>query len=104
MLCVHPSRFAGMPNAVLEAMACGVPVVATAVGGTPEVIDHGRTGWLVQPGDVAATAALLADLLRTPEQRATVGAAARAKVVQHFSLAAMIAGTEALVTRVRNGG
>lgn len=44
---VQSSRFEGTPTAVLEAMACGVPVVATNVGGTPEIVEHGRTGWLV---------------------------------------------------------
>ena len=100
MLCVHPARFSGMPNAVLEAMASGLPVVATAVGGTPEAIEHDKTGWLVQPGDADSTAALLAELLRQPDTRQAVGARARARVVERFSLEAMVAGTDAMLTRL----
>jgi glycosyltransferase involved in cell wall biosynthesis len=103
MIFVHPSRFAGMPNAVLEAMACGLPVVATAVGGTPEAVEHGGTGWLVKPGDWEGTASLLADLLRDSNLRDTTRIAARAKIVQEFSLQRMVAATEALLEQVADG-
>jgi glycosyltransferase involved in cell wall biosynthesis len=53
---VLPSLYEGLPNAVLEAMACGKPVIATAVDGTPEAVVHGETGWLVPPRDPAALA------------------------------------------------
>ncbi len=100
MLCVHPARASGMPNAVLEAMACGLPVIATAVGGTPEAIEHGKTGWLVQPDDADSTAALLAELLRKPATRQAVGARARKSVVERFSVEAMVAGTETMITQL----
>lgn len=100
ILSVHPALVSGMPNAVLEAMACGLPVVATAVGGTPEAIEHGTSGWLVEPGDTEGTAALLATLLRTPDLRETAGINARARVVELFSLEAMVSGLEGVVTEL----
>jgi glycosyltransferase involved in cell wall biosynthesis len=96
---VHPALASGMPNAVLEAMACGIPVVATAVGGTPEAIEHGTSGWLVPPGDVEATAVLLCRLLRDPWSRAAAGRGARARILERFPLEAMVAGTEAVIGR-----
>jgi glycosyltransferase involved in cell wall biosynthesis len=53
---VLPSRQEGQPNVVMEAMARGVPVIATRVGGVPDLISHKQTGWLTEPGDAAAIA------------------------------------------------
>jgi glycosyltransferase involved in cell wall biosynthesis len=83
------SREEGIPNAVLEAMAAGRPVVATAVGGTPEVLEDGRTGWLVPPGDPAALADALAEALLDPAEAARRGAAARRDVSERRSIDAM---------------
>jgi glycosyltransferase involved in cell wall biosynthesis len=83
---VHPALVAGMPNAVLEAMACGVPVVATAVGGTPEAVVDGDTGWLVAPGDIEATTDRIARLLRDPAMRRRMGDAGRERAVAVFSV------------------
>ena len=102
-LSVHPARYSGMPNAVLEAMACGLPVVATAVGGTPEAIEHGATGWLVEPEDAEGTAALLADLLDRPDVRRAVGERARARVLERFSVDRMVRGTEAVLDGLLDG-
>ena len=62
-LLVLPSLSEGRPNVVVEAQACGLPVLATRVGGTPELIEHGETGLLVESGDPEALAAGLSRLL-----------------------------------------
>ena len=82
---VQPSLDEGLPIAVLEAMAAGLPVVATGVGGTPEVVEDGRTGWLVPAGDTGALAARLRALLLDSRKRREMGAAGRARVRENFS-------------------
>ncbi len=74
------------PLAVLEAMACGVPVVATEVGGVPEMIDDGVTGQLVPARDPRATADALIKVLRDPARTAEMGRAARRRVEERFTL------------------
>lgn len=87
-LFVLPSFTEGLPNVALEACAAGVPVVATAVGGTPEVIEDGKTGYLVAPGDAAALAARIGDLLSDASQTRRMTARGRARVEESFSFAA----------------
>jgi glycosyltransferase involved in cell wall biosynthesis len=86
---VMPSLEEGFPLAALEAMAAGLPVVASGVGGVPELVVDGKTGWLAPPGDAEALTARLRLLLRSPEERLRMGANARARVRDHFSLAQM---------------
>ena len=74
----------GFPNAVVEAMAAGRPVVATAVGGTPEAVLPGRTGWLIPPGDDAAMAEALTRLIASPEDRRVFGAAGQSLARQRY--------------------
>jgi glycosyltransferase involved in cell wall biosynthesis len=74
----------GIPNVVLEAMACGLPVVASAIAGIPEVIDDGATGVLVPAHDIDAIATALGRLLRDRDTAGLIGAAARERVVAHF--------------------
>jgi glycosyltransferase involved in cell wall biosynthesis len=71
----------GMPNAVLEAMVAGRPVVATAVGGVPELVLDGVTGCLVPPGDDVALAAAIGRIIKDPALAATMGAAGRRHVL-----------------------
>jgi glycosyltransferase involved in cell wall biosynthesis len=85
---VLSSHTEGLPVAVLEAMAAGLPVVATAVGGTPEVVDDGVTGWLTPPGDPAALARRLGDVLEFPEKGRAMGQAGRRRVRESFTFAA----------------
>ena len=80
-----PSFAEGLPLVVLEAMAQERPVVATAVGGTPEAVVNGETGLLVPPGDVGALAAALAALLCDPERARRLGEAGGARVRAVFS-------------------
>jgi glycosyltransferase involved in cell wall biosynthesis len=79
-----PSTIEGLPLVVLEAMAQAKPVVATRVGGTPELVVDGETGVLVPPGDVAALAAALDSLLRDPELARRMGEAGRERVRAEF--------------------
>src|SRR5262249_27916819 len=76
----------GIPNVLVEAMACGLPVVSTTVAGIPELVQPGQNGLLVAPHDVAGLTAALAALIDDPERRAQLGAAARQTVVERFDL------------------
>ena len=78
----------GIPNVLVEAMACGVPVVSTRVAGIPELVQHDENGLLVAPHDVGALAAALAALLADPALRGRLGAAGRQTVVERFDLQA----------------
>jgi len=86
---VLSSHTEGLPVVVLEAMAARVPVVATAVGGTPEVVEDGVTGWLVPPGNVAVLAQRIGELLSDETNRRRMGAAARQRVEDEFTFARM---------------
>ncbi|HZU75568.1 MAG TPA: glycosyltransferase [Dehalococcoidia bacterium] len=94
------SNFEGTPNAVLEAMAGGKPVVATAVDGVPEVIDDGVEGLLVPRGDVEGAAAALLRLARSPELRAALGRNGRRRVEAQHSIAVNVERYERLYRRV----
>jgi glycosyltransferase involved in cell wall biosynthesis len=87
---VLPSLSEGLSLALLEAMASGKPVVATLVGGNPELIDHGRTGFLVQPEDAKALAAHLVKLLSDPGMMQQFGRQAAERVRQQFSMGQMV--------------
>jgi glycosyltransferase involved in cell wall biosynthesis len=87
-LLVLPSFTEGMPNVVLEAFAAGVPVVATAVGGTPEVIEEGKSGYLVPPGDPAALARRIRDALAAEGGGLSLGRRGRERVLRQFTFAA----------------
>jgi L-malate glycosyltransferase len=99
-LLVQPSWFEGLSNAILEAMAAGLPVVATAVGGSPELVQHGRTGLLVPLRDPAALADAIATVLDDPERGMEMGALGRQRVAEHFSIEQMVRSTEALYERL----
>lgn len=82
---VMPSLEEGFPIAALDAMAAGLPVVATSVGGVPELLEDGKSGWLVPSRDVEALASRLHLLIGNPELRRSMGTAGYARVRDHFS-------------------
>jgi len=82
--------------AILEAMSAGLPVIATAVGGTPELISDGETGLLVPPREPDAMAHTLLTLLEQPERAAQLGRNGRQRVAERFTIAQMFEQTEAL--------
>lgn len=82
---VSASRQEGLPMAILEGMASGLPLVATAVGEVPTVVEDGRTGLLVPSEDVGALAAGIARLLHDPAERARMGTAARQRIREEYS-------------------
>ena len=90
-LFVLVSEPAGCPNASLEAMAAGLPVVATDAGGMAEQVEHGATGRLVGREDVEGLAAALLEAAVDPDRRAAWGAAGRRRVAERFSLDRMVA-------------
>ena len=90
----------GLPTVVVEAMALGVPVVASSEAGIPEAVQHGVSGLLVAPGDVGKLTAALADLLDSAELRVRLGAAARTAAENRFDLARQTAALEDLYDRV----
>ncbi len=87
-----PSLAEGVSNTILEAMASGLPVLATAVGGNPELVSAGRSGLLVPAGDVEAMAQGLSAWAARPESARALGHAGRDRVLRRFSLQAMIDG------------
>lgn len=87
---VLPSLGEGISNTILEAMASGLPVIATAVGGNPELVDDARTGHLVPVADPGALARAIIALALTPEKARAMGNAGRKRIEAQFSITAMI--------------
>lgn len=78
------TREDNLPNTVMEALACGIPVVGTRVGGVPDMVEHGEQGWLVDRDDSPAAGEILANLVEHPGALAAMGAAAREKCVRLY--------------------
>jgi glycosyltransferase involved in cell wall biosynthesis len=93
------SHSEGMSNTLLEAMACGLPVVATAVGSNSYLIDGGNAGSLIPADDAEALADELGKLYRDPQLRESMGNAARRRIEVHFSIDRMVCDYEALYLR-----
>jgi glycosyltransferase involved in cell wall biosynthesis len=101
---VMPSRAEGLPMAMLEAMACGIPVIATSVGAIPEAMTDGTEGFLVPPGDVDALADRMRRLGTDACLRERMGGAARERVEKDFSLERMCDKLLAIYQEVLSGG
>lgn len=103
-LFVLPSRWEGLSNALLEAMACELPVIATQVGGNVDAIEHERSGLLVPPDDAGALADAMTSLLTDSAKAGAMGRAARVRVTECFdqktAIARCAAGYEALARKV----
>jgi len=100
---VLPSRAEGMPLVILESMGLRVATIATAVAGTPEVIQNGVSGVLIPPGDATALAAALVQLMDDGELRERIAAAGARRIHESFTLQAMLDGFTALFERVVAG-
>jgi glycosyltransferase involved in cell wall biosynthesis len=87
-LFVQSSYTEGMPNVILEACAASIPVVATAVGGTPEILTDGISGWLCPPGDHSALAGRILDALTSEETLREIGFQGRQQILERFSFSA----------------
>jgi glycosyltransferase involved in cell wall biosynthesis len=85
-LFVLPSATEGLSNSMLEALSTGLPVLATSVGGTPDVISHDVNGYLIPPDDLEALKSGLSTLLADESLRARLGREARQSILQNFSL------------------
>lgn len=95
-LFVLPSYIENSPMSLLEAMAVGLPVVATRVGGVPEVVENGVSGLLVAPGDVTALTAALLALLDNPDECRRMGTAAKWRVTENYSAERVLPKLDAL--------
>lgn len=103
-LFVMPSVSEGFSLSTLEALAVGLPCVATAVGAIPEFIVHGKNGWLVPPDDSAALEAALLTVLNDPELRKRFAATARGAVVERYAIQGVAQQLEALYRSVSKAG
>lgn len=97
---VLPSYMEGLPMSILEAMAHGVPVIATAIGGIPDAIEDGVEGYLLAPGDAAGLADCIERLLNDAALAQRMGAAGRRKVERHFCAAAVMPQLETMYTEL----
>jgi glycosyltransferase involved in cell wall biosynthesis len=96
---VSSSTSEGVSLTLLEAMAAGLPAVATQVGGNPEVVEHGKTGVLVPPREPAALADAMTWMVRQPGARERMGGAARRRVEEHFDVRRTVAAYERMYLR-----
>lgn len=94
------SHMEANPLCLLEAMACQKPVVATRVGSVPEVVAHGVTGYLVDPGDAPQTAQAIVELLSNPERAIAMGRAGREHVLKHATIQRTVEGYQQLLLEI----
>lgn len=100
---VLSSHSESLPVAVIEAMACGRPVVCTNVGGMAELVEHGKSGYLSPPRDPEVLARYIIGLLENPDLRRKMGAEGRRRVEEEFDLQSCVAAVENLLLELHNG-
>ena len=100
---VLPSRWEGFPIVLLEAMAAGLPIVATDIPGSDEAIRSGEEGWLVPPGDLEALRSCIVDLIQNRERAISFGRAGQERVRREFSIDAMLHSIKLLYEEVASG-
>ncbi|RMG26304.1 MAG: glycosyltransferase family 1 protein [Armatimonadetes bacterium] len=103
-LFVLPSHHEGLPMVILEAMAAGLPVVATRVGGIPDVIREGQNGHLVEPRDEGALESALEKLIQSADERQRIGERNQSEAIEKYSAEAFAAACDRLYQRVLAGG
>ena len=101
---IVPSLVEGFGRVIIEGMACGIPIVASEVGGIPEIITHDKTGFLVPPKNPSALAKASIRFLNDKELARSMGLAARKKVEQEFSVEKMISETEKVYLSLLKAG
>jgi glycosyltransferase involved in cell wall biosynthesis len=101
---VLPSHSEGMSNALLEAMACGLPAVATRVGAAETMIEHGRNGVLVEPADPEGLGQALGRLIEDPATRRSMGLAAAASIKDRFDIRGVVDAVEAAYFEIAGSG
>jgi glycosyltransferase involved in cell wall biosynthesis len=99
---VLPTRADCTPLVGMESQACGLPVIATSVGGVPEQVDEGVTGFVIAPDNLSELTARLDTFLAHPELAERMGQAARVRALQHFDLATNYARLVQVVQSVQN--
>ncbi|MGH3116364.1 MAG: glycosyltransferase family 4 protein [Gaiellales bacterium] len=99
---VLPTRWEGLPYSILEAMASGLPVVASEVGGVPELVANGVTGWLVEPGDVTALADAVRALDKAADGARAMGTAGHERVRRQFAVETMVTSYDQLFQSLLN--
>jgi glycosyltransferase involved in cell wall biosynthesis len=104
LLAVPSSEFDPFPTVLLEAGQCGVPALASRVGGVPEIVADGQTGWLFEAGRVEQAAQILSRLMAAPESLQGAGQAARERVVREFSASKMVAEYRLLYSNLLTNG
>lgn len=95
-LLVHPAYMEGLGVSLLQAAACGIPIVACRAGGIPEIVRDGVNGRLLEPGDVSGVASAIDAILADPELAHRYGTEGRRIVIEDFSIPAMVAGNRAV--------
>jgi glycosyltransferase involved in cell wall biosynthesis len=100
---VHMSEAEGFSNAVLEAMACGLPVIASRATSHPEQVVEGETGYLVDPGDGVAVAERISRLARDLALARALGSAGRLRVLERFTIDAMLSDYETALGQAAAG-